>query len=203
MTWPSATPVGTARLRLEPLRAGHAPEAFALFDDVRLHRWTGGAPDTLEQLDARYRRQSAGHSPDGRHGWLNWMLRRLTDGRLVGTVQATLSRPDPVPATRRDPGAGAAEAELAWVIGVAHQGEGYGREGALAMAAWLRAHGVDRLTAHIHPGHEASMGIARALDLRATDRSTDGEVLWTGRLTAPPARTARTPRTSRTPGPPG
>lgn len=172
MTWPAATPTGTPRLRLEPLRVAHAAEAVRVFDDVRLHTWTGGAPATLEELRARYRRQSAGHSPDGRQGWLNWMLRRLTDGRLVGTVQATLSHP------QADGEPGVTEAGLAWVIGVDHQGEGYGREGALAMADWLRAHGVDRFTAHIHPGHEASMGIARALGLRATDRIADGEVLW-------------------------
>ncbi|TWV30693.1 GNAT family N-acetyltransferase [Streptomyces misionensis] len=190
--WPRATPVLTPRLRLEPLRVQHAPEAVTVLDDVRLHAWTGGSPCTLEELEARYRRQAAGRSPDGRHGWLNWMLRRLADGRLVGTVQATLSRPE----------RGGLEAELAWVIGVAHQGRGYGGEAALAMAGRLRDDGVDVLTAHIHPGHRASAGIARALGLRATDRVDEGEVLWRGPVTALPARTARTPRTSRRPGPP-
>ncbi|MFH8338282.1 GNAT family N-acetyltransferase [Streptomyces sp. AM6-12] len=188
MIRPTATPLDTPRLRLEPLRVAHAAEAVRVFDDVRLHTWTGGAPATLAELEARYRRQSAGHSPDGSQGWLNWMLRRRADGRLVGTVQATLQASD----------GDHTEAELAWVIGVGHQGEGYGQEGALAMAAWLRARGADRLTAHIHPGHEASKGIARSLGLRPTDRSTDGEVLW---ATAPPARTARTPRTNPRPGP--
>ncbi|SED64851.1 Protein N-acetyltransferase, RimJ/RimL family [Streptomyces misionensis] len=190
--WPSATPVTTARLRLEPLRVEHAREAVTLLDDVRLHEWTGGAPCTLDELEAKYRRQSVGRSPDGRHGWLNWMLRRLADGRLVGTVQATLSRPE----------RGGPVAELAWVTGVAHQGRGYGGEGALAMARWLGDHGVETLTAHIHPGHRASAGIARSLGLRATDRVDEGEVLWRGTVTALPARTARTPRTSRRPAPP-
>ncbi|MFF3365840.1 GNAT family N-acetyltransferase [Streptomyces misionensis] len=190
--WPSATPVPTARLCLEPLRVGHAREAVAVLDDVRLHEWTGGTPCTLDELAAKYRRQSAGRSPDGRHGWLNWMLRRLADGRLVGTVQATLSRPE----------WGGLEAELAWVIGVPHQGRGYGGEGALAMAGRLRDYGVAALTAHIHPGHRASAGIARALGLRPTDRVDEGEVLWRGPVTALPARTARTPRTSRRPAPP-
>ncbi|MCC3769212.1 GNAT family N-acetyltransferase [Streptomyces sp. UNOC14_S4] len=167
-TWPSAISVTTSRLRLEPLRVEHAPEAVTLFDDARLHEWTGGAPSSLEELAAKYRRQSAGQSPDGRQGWLNWMLRRLADGRLVGTVQATLHHPDE----------GGTEAGLAWVIGSDHQGNGYGREGALAMAGWLRAHGVGGLTAHIHPRHEASIGIARALGLSATDTMSEGEVLW-------------------------
>ncbi|MFT9478782.1 hypothetical protein [Streptomyces sp. 11-1-2] len=37
---------------------------------------------------------------------MNWMLRRLADGQLVGTVQATLYHPS----------AGGIEAELAWVV---------------------------------------------------------------------------------------
>lgn len=64
------------------------------------------------------------------------------------------------------------------MIGIGHQGNGYGREGALAMASWLRAHSVDGLTAHIHPQHEASIGIARALGLSATNKVSGNEVLW-------------------------
>jgi len=172
--WPVAAPAESARLCLEPLTVDHAPEAVTVFADPRLHTWTGGQPASLDELRARYRRQSAGQSPDGRHGWLNWMLRRTSDHRLVGTVQATLTRttPETVEVQRY-------EAELAWVIGPDHQGVGYGREAARAMLQWLRAHGVDEVTAHIRPGHQASIGIARALGLRPTSTLVDGEVRWT------------------------
>jgi len=158
----------SARLRLEPLSAGHAREAFPVFDDVRLHAWTGGEPASLEELAAKYRRQAGGQSPDGTQGWLNWILRTMPDGQLVGTVQATLRRP----------AAGRLEAELAWVVGSAYQGSGYGREGALAMATWLRARGVESLIAHIHPENRASIGIAQALGLTPTSAVVDGEVRW-------------------------
>ncbi|MEV5410109.1 GNAT family N-acetyltransferase [Thermopolyspora sp. NPDC052614] len=167
-TWPAAEPIATARLRLEPLRADHAPESFVVLNDQRLHTWTGGSPRSLDQLRAQYRLQAAGCSPDGSRGWLNWMLRRTADARIIGTVQATLWRPDP----RR------LEAELAWVVGTGQQGNGYGREAALAMARWLRARGVCRLTAYIHPAHHASAAIARALGLAPTGTVHDGEILW-------------------------
>ncbi|OEU87620.1 acetyltransferase [Streptomyces abyssalis] len=169
-TWPVATALTTARLALEPLRASHAPEAFPVLADVRLHTWTGGSPPSAEELEARYRRQCAGRSPDGGEGWLNWMLRRVSDAQLVGTVQATLRRPAAGPLT----------AEVAWVVGGDHQGNGYAREGALAMARWLRGHGVDTLVAHIHPEHAASAAVARALGLTPTDTMVDGEVRWSG-----------------------
>ncbi|MDT0302471.1 GNAT family N-acetyltransferase [Streptomonospora wellingtoniae] len=172
--WPTAVPLATERLRLEPLRVEHAREAFAVFKDVRLHTWTGGEPASLDELTARYRRQAVGRSPDGTQGWLNWMLRRDADGLLVGTVQATLGRPR----LHRPLRAHGLEAELAWMVGTAHQGRGYARESALAMARWLRTRGVLRLTAHIHPGHTASEGVARSLGLSATAAVADGETVW-------------------------
>lgn len=168
--WPAAEPLDTARLRLEPLRVGHAAEAFPLFDDERLHSWIGGSPDSAEELERRYRRQSAGRSPDGTQGWLNWMLRRRSDGHLVGTVQATLLRP----------AAGRLTAELAWIVGTGHQGNGYAREAAAAMRVWLAERGVDTFLAHVHPDHEASAAVARALGLTPTDTVVDGEVRWRG-----------------------
>ncbi|MFD7734762.1 GNAT family N-acetyltransferase [Kitasatospora phosalacinea] len=179
--WPAAAELVTGPLRLEPLRVGHAAEAFALFDDVRLHAWIGGEPLGAEQLRARYGRLAVGRSPDGAQGWLNWMLRRTADGLLVGTVQATLERtPD-----------GRLVAELAWVVGSAHQGRGYAREGALAVARWLRGQGVDLLLAHVHPGHAASAAVARALGLAPTGTVVDGEVRWSS--DAAPAGTGGSP----------
>ncbi|WP_368073115.1 GNAT family N-acetyltransferase [Streptomyces sp. WMMB 322] len=168
--WPAAGPMTTARLLLEPLRADHAPEAFPVFDDERLHAWIGGSPYSAEELQARYRRHSAGRSPDGSQGWLNWMLRRSSDGQLVGTVQATLHRP----------AEGSLTAELAWVVGSDHQGNGYAREAAAAVRTWLRERDVGTFVAHIHPEHETSAAVARALGLTPTDTVVDGEIRWSG-----------------------
>ena len=142
-------------------------EATAAFDDVALHTFTGGSPAPAEELRRRYERQVVGHSPDGSSGWLNWLLRRRDDDRLVGTVQATLHRE-----------ADGLVAELAWVVVTAAQGQGLARDAATAMAGWLREQGVHRLVAHVHPEHAASMAVARALDLHPTGMVVDGEVRW-------------------------
>jgi RimJ/RimL family protein N-acetyltransferase len=114
-------------------------------------------------VTARVRRQVAGASPDGRHGWLNWVL-RTADRTAVGTLQATLT---------------GSQAELAWVVGTAHQGRGYAGEAALAVHDWLRTEGVDTFVAHIHPDHAASASVARRLGLVPTAARQDGEVRWT------------------------
>src|SRR4051812_9356013 len=108
-----AEPVRTDRLDLEPLRISHAAEAARTFADERLHTFTGGSPADEAALRDRYVRQLRGHSPDGRETWLNWMVRRRDTRELVGTVQATVTRDS---------------ADIAWVVAVPHQGEGFARE---------------------------------------------------------------------------
>jgi RimJ/RimL family protein N-acetyltransferase len=143
----------------------HAEELAALLDDPELHRFIGGDPGTLHEVSARVRRQVAGASPDGRQGWLNWVLRLRTEDRAaVGTLQATLT---------------GSQAELAWVVVSAHQGRGYAGEAARAVRDWLRTEGIDTFIAHIHPDHAASAGVARRLGLVPTAARQDGEVRWT------------------------
>jgi RimJ/RimL family protein N-acetyltransferase len=166
--WPTADVIDTERLTLEPLRAEHAAEMAPLLDDNDLHTYTGGHPATLDELRARYQRQSAGHSPTGHQGWLNWVVRHRDSGVAVGTVQATISRDTDQ-----------LSADLAWVIATEHQRQGYASEAAAGMAAWLRHHGVHTLTAHVHPEHQASIHVAKRLGLAATGTLVNGEIRWT------------------------
>ena len=172
--WPAAEPIQTRRLTLEPLRVDHAGEMREVLGDLALYAYTGGKPPSLDELRTRYAMQAVGRSPDGRHGWLNWIARDRDSGAAVGTVQATLNR-----------AAGKLEAEIAWITGVPYQGHGFAIEAATGMVEWLRDHGVQAFTAHIHPGHTASMGVARRLGLTATDVIEGGETRWEGPL-APP-----------------
>jgi RimJ/RimL family protein N-acetyltransferase len=167
--WPTAQPVTSLRLLLEPLRRDHAVEAAAAFGDADVYRFIGGEPPTVEQLRARYDRQVAGHSPDGREGWLNWMSRLRTTSRLVGSVQATLTREV----------GGQVVAELAWVVAQPDQAQGYATEAAAAVRQWLQRRGVHRFAAHIHPEHAASGRVAWHLGMEPTGVVQDGEIRWT------------------------
>lgn len=167
--WPAAPVLATGRLRLEPLRVEHAEQLAPLLDDQGLHTFIGGHPATVDELRATYARQVVGHSPHGAERWLNWIMRHHPSGAAVGTVQATVRTQD-----------GGTAAELAWVVASAYQRRGYGREAATAIAEWLRQHGAQQIIAHIHPEHDASMAIARALGLAPTSVRVDGEVRWVG-----------------------
>lgn len=164
--FPHTALLTSRRLVLEPLRAEHADEMAPVLADSQLHTFIGGEPATREQLRSRYERQAAGRSADGSQLWLNWILRN-EDGQAVGTVQATVTEAEAV-----------LSAEVAWVIGSAFQRQGFAREAAGAMVTWLRAQGVVEIVAHVHPEHEASAAVARAIGLTPTTTIVDGEVRW-------------------------
>jgi len=161
--------VAGERLLLEPLRVEHAEAMACLLDDPQLHIFTGGRPATVAELRSRYAEQVVGHSADGSQRWLNWVARRQDDAQLVGFVQATVSYQDRQP-----------RAEVAWVIGTAHQRRGYAHEAAQLIVDWLRGNGVGTIVAHIHPDHVASNSVARRIGLRPTGDLVDGEVRWLG-----------------------
>jgi RimJ/RimL family protein N-acetyltransferase len=154
--------ISTARLTLLPLGAEHADELVGVLGDPALHTFIGGRPEALEELRARYARWAAG-SPDPEVRWLNWAIRFDEAGRLVGTVQATIT------GTR---------AEVAWVVGTGWQGRGFATEAARGLVVWLGGVGVRTVVAHVHPGNVASARVAAALGLRPTGRTQDGEDEW-------------------------
>jgi ribosomal-protein-alanine N-acetyltransferase len=81
----------TARLRIEPLRAGHAPLLFDALADAAIYAYI---PDErhaiVDSLARRYALLECG-APDGAFEvWLNWALQRLETGAYIGTLQATV-----------------------------------------------------------------------------------------------------------------
>lgn len=167
MPWPKIDAIQTARLILEPLTVSAADEMFALLSDPALYEYTGGQPPTLEQLREQYGFQVAGKSADGQQQWLNWIIRWQSSAEPAGYVQATVENIQRV-----------LTAEIAWVVGVAHQRQGVAVEASAGMIDWLSSCGVRVIVAHIHPDHEASKLVARRLELLQTDLQADGEVRW-------------------------
>jgi RimJ/RimL family protein N-acetyltransferase len=97
---------------------------------------------------------------------MDWVIRRRCDSELVGTLQAELFTDE-----RKS-------ASMAWIVGVQYQRQGFASEAAAALVAWLEAHGVDEVRAHIHPRHLASTAVAMRSGLVATADSCSGETVW-------------------------
>ncbi|MFD7654158.1 GNAT family N-acetyltransferase [Actinosynnema sp. NPDC059797] len=162
MRGPAAEVIRTARLDLVPLGVEHADEMAAVLTDPALHAFTGGAPAGPAALRSRYERLAQG-SPDPAVAWLNWVVRLRAEGRLTGTVQATVTGP---------------LAEVAWVVGTPWQGRGIATEAARGLVDRLGGCGVRTVVAHVHPDHRASAAVAAAAGLAPTGEWQDGEVRW-------------------------
>ncbi len=153
--------IDAGELVLSPLRVDEAAEMVDVLAGDALYTFTGGSPPTEEVLRSRYEMQVRGPGADG-EAWHNWIVR--DGGRPVGYVQATVT---------------GHVADVAWVIGLAWQRRAFARRAAIAMCEWLRAAGIERLTAHIRPDHRASIRVAEACGLEPTDvTDDDGERIW-------------------------
>ncbi|MFI9720313.1 GNAT family N-acetyltransferase [Streptomyces sp. NPDC052396] len=168
----SAEPIRTRRLDLLALDVAHAEEMARVLEDPALHTFIGGEPLSAGELRARYARLVAG-SPDPAVTWCNWVLLVREEGRLAGTVQATVE---------------GEVAEVAWVVGTGRQGRGIATEAARALVGRLGRWGVRRVLAHVHPDHAASAAVAAAAGLSPTGHRQDGEVRWA--LELPPGAPA-------------
>ncbi|WP_220150046.1 GNAT family N-acetyltransferase [Acidipropionibacterium virtanenii] len=171
MTWPSAEPLTTGDLRLDPLRVADAGEMAGVLADESLYRFTGGSAPAPSRLRARYRSQVRGASSDGTQGWLNWIVRPEPPGAAVGFVQATLERRS---RTFED----LLVASLGWVVGPVWQGRGIATRATGAVLEWLVSRGVAEFRAHIHPDNAASQKVAAKLGFRPTGLVLDGEIRW-------------------------
>jgi ribosomal-protein-alanine N-acetyltransferase len=113
---------------LEPQRAEHADEMFAVLSDPAIYEYENEPPASLEWLRERFARLEARRSPDGAQAWLNWVV-RLPGAGLIGYVQAT------VPPT--------GEAAIAYVFASKYWGRGLAREACELMLTELVArHGA-------------------------------------------------------------
>jgi RimJ/RimL family protein N-acetyltransferase len=149
---------------LDAIVEADADDLFPVLDDIRLHRFIGGTPPTLEQLRARLARWQTRIATDGDQLWLNWVVRLAATRAAVGYVQATVTEEG---------------AELAYVIGTDWSGQGIATDAVSAMCGSLRALGIVELHAHIHPEHLGSAAVARHAGLVPTGRiRDDGEELW-------------------------
>lgn len=155
----------TPRTLLTPITVEDADEMVEVLASRELYAFIGGEPPNLEQLRARYAKLVVGHSDDGLQDWYNWVVRVQDTRRAVGTVQATVM-------------SGGTRAEVAWIIGLPWQGQGYASEAARAVVCWLTDSGIGYITAHVHPKHAASASVARGAGLSVTDAIYDGEQRW-------------------------
>ena len=134
----------TPRLVLEPITAAHADALFAPLQDERIYRWISPVPPaTVERLRSRWAAVEARFSPDGDEAWLNWAVRRVSDGIYVGKVDAC------VDAANVATNVGYLFFPEAW-------GRGYATEAVRGIVEHFARLGIRELRALVTSGNDAS-----------------------------------------------
>ena len=136
-------------LVLEPQRAAHAPEMFALLSDPAIYEYEQAPPESEAWLAQRFARLEGRGSPDGREAWLNWIV-RLPGGEAAGYLQATIDD--------------AGSASIAYVFASRYWGRGLARRAVEAMIGELRDHhGVRAMTATLKVVNQRSRHLLERL----------------------------------------
>lgn len=147
-------PFDTARLRLEPQVAAHAPAMFEVLSDPAIYEFENEPPTSVAWLAERYGRLESRRSPDGSEAWLNWVI-RLPGGDLAGTVQATVLSEDGL-------------ALVAYELASRHWRQGIGREALAGLLDELALqHGATHFAAILKCANYRSAGLLRCLGFSA------------------------------------
>lgn len=138
----------THRLLITPLRRNEFDELAELLMHEPVYRHIGGLPASVEEFKLDLATALAGPpSSQISERWLHFSVRRADDGVLLGRMEATLH--DGI-------------AEVAFVFGPAHWGQGYATEG----LHWLHSH-IDQVApgtvcwAAVLPANDASRAVLR------------------------------------------
>ena len=152
------------RLDLVPITRDHAPAMFEVLKDPALYEYVSGSPPAdVAVLARQYEFWEERRSRDRSELWLNWAIRLNNRRQLIGHLQAGIL-PD--------------HADMAWVLGVPWQHQGYATEAAKAAVDFLLGLGLRQIRASINPNHAASINVAERLGMRRTNEFSDGELIW-------------------------
>jgi RimJ/RimL family protein N-acetyltransferase len=142
--------VETGDLRLEPQIAAHADAMFVVLSDPAIYTYENEPPQSLPGLRERFAELESRRSPNGREQWLNWVVRLLPQGVLIGYVQATVH-----------PGG---RASIAYEFASAHWGRGLCSRAVDAMLNELAAqHGVRCVSAVLKRANGRSLRLLQRL----------------------------------------
>jgi RimJ/RimL family protein N-acetyltransferase len=144
-------PLQTPRLDLEPVRPDHAQEVWTQLDDERMWRYFPALrPATVDDLRALYEKWTRG-SHTLNEMWHNWLCRDRASKSLIGGMQTTVFPREAV-------------CYIAYAIYPAHQRQGYAREAAQAVIAYVKeSYGVERVFAEMDTRNEPSYRLAESL----------------------------------------
>lgn len=141
----------TERLKIETLRARHAPFLFPVIADPRLYKYVPERPpQSVAALVRRYKELNRGAPVGSSETWLNWVVRLRSEPVWLGTLQATV-----VPKRT---------AYIGYVVSATHWSRGFATEGCTWLVRYLfNELGAAEVRASVDTRNEASWRLLERL----------------------------------------
>lgn len=156
--------IRTPRLELRRTRVEDAAAMFDALRDPAMYVYLPRrAPETVQDVEARFARVTQETAPDRADQWLNWTVWVLETGVGIGAIEATVKPNNHV--------------EIGYSFDPRIWRRGYGKEAVTAMIDALRANGAASFEASIDIRNDASKALVHALGF--THVETRGlDVFW-------------------------
>jgi ribosomal-protein-alanine N-acetyltransferase len=137
-------PLSTERLVVEPLTERHAELLFDLMQEDSIYQWIPSLPPkSLDRLKHVCQAKESRLDPQENNAWLNWAVRRLSDGAYVGKLDAEVN-------------ASKVATNVGYIFFSNFWGYGYATEATLALTNHLANCGISKMIAMVTEGNEAS-----------------------------------------------
>jgi ribosomal-protein-alanine N-acetyltransferase len=146
------------KLVLEPIQPAHARALFSSLQAPDLYAFIPHSPpNSVAELEEKYRRWANGRSADGTEVWLNYAVYFPDRAVYVGTVQATIHK--------------SGQCYIAYEVFPAYWRRGFGKEACETMIAHIfSVYNVEAISALVDTRNEASQRLLMSLAFRRTGK---------------------------------
>jgi RimJ/RimL family protein N-acetyltransferase len=121
-----------------------------------IYQWISSIPPrSVDQLKDWWKQRESRLSPDGNEAWLNWAVRRISDGAFVGKLDAEVNHEK-------------VATNIGYIFFPNYWGQGYASESVLEIKNHFSLNGISKIMATVTLGNEASCRVLEKSEFTRT-----------------------------------
>ncbi len=134
----------TQRLVIEPLFSYHADLLFESMQNEKIYDWISSRPpESFDHLKLYWKKLESRLSQNKDEAWLNWVVRRASDGAYIGKLDADINIEN-------------IATNIGYLFFPDYWGNGYASESVIGLTKHLANNSITKMFATVTLGNEAS-----------------------------------------------